>query len=264
MTIGVQSDSMVLRRLPKARSSGPPARLGRKQVRAQTHGPVSTPSAMASNGQADPAASSEANALCEEPTEAQRDRDLVARHHQGDRTAFEEFYRRFAPLVYNLAIRQCGDPELAKDLSQEAFLRLFRNLSKFEGRSSLKTWTYRVVLNHCRTRLSRRKRHEQLAVDRDGAEREIEDVNRGPEARTEAADSRRQIAEALLLVEPSYREALVLREIEDLSYQEIAEVLEVPIGTVRSRIARGREGLRAALLSEEQRNALGASEGGAK
>ena len=184
----------------------------------------------------------------EAPSEAQRERDILVRHQQGDRQAFAEYYHRFAPMVYNLVLRQCGDPELAKDLSQEAFLRLFRNLSKFEGRSSLKTWTYRVVLNHCRSRLGRRRQHDQPAIDEQGRERDIVDERRGTEGRAEAADSRRQIEAALHKVEASYREALVLRDIEDLSYQDIALVLEVPIGTVRSRIARGRERLRAALV----------------
>ncbi len=200
-------------------------------------------------------------ALTEAPSEAQRERDILVRHQQGDRQAFEEYYRRFAPMVYNLVLRQCGDPELAKDLAQEAFLRLFRNLSKFEGRSSMKTWTYRVVLNHCRSRLGRRRQYDQPAIDEQGRERDIVDERRGAEGRAEAADSRRQIETALHEVEPSYREALVLRDIEDLSYLEISQVLEIPIGTVRSRIARGRDRLRSLLLAQQSNSGRGDARG---
>lgn len=188
----------------------------------------------------------------EAPSEAQRDRDLVARHQAGDRSAFADFYHRYSTLVFNLALRQCGDLELAKDLSQESFLRLFKNLGKFEGRSSLKTWTYRVVLNHCRTRLSRRKPLQQLKVDEQGNELDLEDENRGTQARTEIAESKSRVGRALLEVEPSYREAVVLRDLEGLTYQEIADVLEVPVGTVRSRIARGRGQLRVVVLASER------------
>jgi len=199
--------------------------------------------------------------IAEAPSEAQRDRDLVSRHRLGDQRAFEEFYDRFSSMIYNLTLRQCGDAELAKDLTQEAFMRLFRNLGKFEGRSALKTWTYRVVLNHCRSRLGRRNPPQQFDLTEDGREQEIEDLARGPEGRAEAADSRRQIAAALVLVEASYREALVLRDLEDLSYQEIAEVLMVPIGTVRSRIARGRERLRSVLQTRATGDPQGSGRG---
>jgi RNA polymerase sigma-70 factor (ECF subfamily) len=178
------------------------------------------------------------------------ERTLVERHLWGDPAAFAEIYRAHAEMVYNLALRLSGDPERAADLSQEVFLRVHRHLGKFRGRSSLRTWIYRVTLNHCRSRLGRRRlptrsltaEGERLAV--------LADPRRGPEERALAGDQGRRIAAALAHLPPPFREAVVLRDLEGLAYEEIAEVLGVRIGTVRSRIARGRRQLREALGGE--------------
>ncbi|HVS16281.1 MAG TPA: sigma-70 family RNA polymerase sigma factor [Thermoanaerobaculia bacterium] len=192
------------------------------------------------------------SAALEAPSADQLERDLVARHRQGDPEAFDEYYRRYSGLIYNLTLRQSGDPELAQDLSQEVLLRVYRSLGRFGGRSTLKTWTYRVCINLCRSRLGR-KRLPTLSLEReDGSVREVPDDQPGPEARAISSDERRLLSEALPLVDLPFREAVVLRDLEDLSYQEIADVLRVPIGTVRSRIARGREQLRRLVAGEEE------------
>ncbi len=188
--------------------------------------------------------------------EAAREQELVARHRAGDEQAFLEIYREHAPMVFNLTLRLSGNRELAQDLSQEVLLRVFRSLRSFAGRSSLKTWIYRICVNHCRTRLTRRR-----ADERDGASVDLEallvDPARGPEDRLIAADAQRVVARALLEVDAVYREAVVLRDLEGLSYQEIARVLRVRVGTVRSRIARGRDQLRGALRAALPRAGAG-------
>lgn len=185
----------------------------------------------------------------EPASQAQRERDLVERHRRGEREAFEEYYVAHAALIYNLTLRHCGDPELARDLTQEILLKAFRGLARFRGGSSLKTWTYRICINHCRSRLGRRRPPMQALQDEEGRDREIVDAERGPEELLLAHEEQRRLAAALPQVDAQFREAIVLRDLEGLSYQEIAALLEVPIGTVRSRIARGREQLRAALGS---------------
>jgi RNA polymerase sigma-70 factor (ECF subfamily) len=180
---------------------------------------------------------------------ATADGDLAFRHRYGDESAFEELYDRFAPMVYNLCLRMSGDPQRAQDLSQEAFLRVFKGLPRYRGGSSLKTWIYRITLNHCRARLGR----HTLATEPWDAQRWESgpaDPARGPEETLLARDSGRRVAAALLGVPLRFREAVVLRDLEGLSYEEIAGVLRVRTGTVRSRIARGRERLRE-LLEEE-------------
>lgn len=179
------------------------------------------------------------------------DRELAERHRWGDAEAFDEVYKRFAAMVFGLAFRLAGRADRAEDLSQEVFIRVFRHLGRFDGRSSLKTWIYRVAINHCRSRLGRRKWPTQSLIE-DDVEQGVQliDQRRGPEARTLADDTGRRIALALADVKPVFREAVVLRDLEGLTYDEIAEVLGVRIGTVRSRIARGRERLRKVLEAD--------------
>ena len=179
------------------------------------------------------------------------DVELVERHRSGDAHAFDEVYDRFGEMVYNLALRLAGNREEAADLTQEIFLRVYRHLGSFGGRSTLKTWVFRIALNHCRDRLSRRHPAMQ-SIDDEMEEGGIPlaDPARGPEELAVAADEGRQVATGLAQVPQVFREAVVLRDLEELSYEEIAEVLGVRVGTVRSRIARGREQLR--LLLEKR------------
>lgn len=180
------------------------------------------------------------------------DLELVERHRYGDPKAFTEIYNRFSDMVYHLALRMAGDPDLAQDLTQEVFVRVFRGLGRFRCRSSLKTWVYRVCLNHCRSRLGRRRYWEEpLPEESSPQERHMVDPGRGPEELAMAGDAGRRVAAALVRLDAVFREAVILRDLEGLSYQEIAQVLRVRIGTVRSRIARGREQLRRMLEADE-------------
>jgi RNA polymerase sigma-70 factor (ECF subfamily) len=175
------------------------------------------------------------------------DVELVERHRCGDLHAFDEVYARFGEMVYNLSLRLAGNREEAADLTQEVFLRIYRHLGSFGGRSTLKTWVFRIAINHCRDRLSRHIPPMQ-SIDGDPEEGTtgvvLADPNRGPEELAVAADEGRRVMASLARVPQVFREAVVLRDLEGLSYEEIAEVLGVRVGTVRSRIARGREQLR--------------------
>ena len=173
------------------------------------------------------------------------DVELVERHRCGDLQAFDEVYGRFSEMVYNLAVRLSANREEAADLTQEIFLRVYRHLGSFGGRSTLKTWIFRIAVNHCRDRLSR---HIPMMQSIDYSSEEggvpIADPGRGPEELAMAADEGRRVTAGLARLPQVFREAVVLRDLEGLSYEEIAEVLRVRVGTVRSRIARGREQLR--------------------
>lgn len=173
------------------------------------------------------------------------DVELVERHRCGDAQAFDEVYERFEDMVFNLALRLSGNREEAADLTQEIFLRVFRHLGKFGGRSTLKTWIFRIAINHCRDRLSHRRVPIQpIAEEAEQWALAYADPSRGPEELAVAADEGRRVSRCLACLSQPFREAVVLRDLEGLSYEEIAEVLGIRIGTVRSRIARGREQLR--------------------
>ncbi len=180
------------------------------------------------------------------------DLDLVERHRYGDAEAFAEVYRAYESTVYNLALRMSGDPFDAADLTQEVFLRVHRHLGKFRGGSSLKTWIFRVALNHCRSRLGRRPAERPLG-EAGGSAAEPVDPARSPEENAVARDEAARLGRALARLPLAFREAVVLRDLEGLSYEEIARVLGVRPGTVRSRIARGRERLRDVLEHAEER-----------
>ena len=178
-----------------------------------------------------------------------RGRDLALRHRYGDPAAFEEIYSRHAEMVYGLALRMSGDPEEAADMTQETFLRIYRHLGRFRGRSSLKTWIYRITVNCCRSGLRKRSRRK-LEGPLENLE-EVADERFGPEESTLGHDLGRRLAEAVRELPMAFREAVLLRDVQGLSYGEIAEVLGIRIGTVRSRIARGRERLRVLLEESE-------------
>ena len=181
------------------------------------------------------------------------DGDLVLRHRYGDAGAFEEIYTLHERMVYNLALRLLADPEEAADLSQEAFLRIYRHLHRFRGRSSLRTWIYRVALNCCRTRLDKRTRGAVVWSEAEPERVEkVPDTDRDPEDRALASATGDRVAAALARLPGEFREAVVLRDLEGLSYREIATVTSRRIGTVRSRIARGRERLRLLLVEEDE------------
>jgi RNA polymerase sigma-70 factor (ECF subfamily) len=181
-------------------------------------------------------------ALLEEAPERDAERWLVERHRHGDPKAFDEIYERYSEMVFNLVLRFASDREDAADWTQEIFVRVFRHLPKFRFRSRLKTWVYRVAVNHCRSQVSRR-RLKTVTLDEPHMP-DPRDPGRGPESTTLATETGRRVADALSQVPPLFREAVVLRDIEGLSYDEIAQVSGIRLGTVRSRIARGRQHLR--------------------
>lgn len=185
-------------------------------------------------------------------TSGATDLELVERHRYGDRAAFEQIYSRHADMVFNLALRMTGDEEEAADVSQETFLRVHRYCGRFRGRSSLKTWIYRVTVNCCRSRFRRNQSWRTRILS--GALETVEqvpDTRRGPEDRTLARDRGESVTDALRRLPEPFREAVVLRDLEGLTYEEIAGVLGVRIGTVRSRIARGRDRLRILLETSD-------------
>ena len=183
-----------------------------------------------------------------------KDALLVERLRQGEGDAFEELLRTYEDPVYNLVYRLLNQPVDAPDVVQEIFVKVYRNLGHFQGKSTLKTWIYRIAVNEAynhRRWFSRHKKNEVgLGATEDnhvGLADILPDRCRSPFDLTSDHETRALIEEALLKINPVFRSAVVLRDIEDMNYDEIAEVLQISLGTVKSRIMRGREALRVEL-----------------
>jgi RNA polymerase sigma-70 factor, ECF subfamily len=175
------------------------------------------------------------------------DAELVRRFKEGDRAAFAELVHRYQDRVFTLCLRWMGDSHLAEEVAQDVFLALYRSLGSFRGDAQLSTWVYRVVVNHCKNRkLYRRRRsldhHEPLEGEgrEDGPERQIADDGPGTDAPLHANQAEVLLHEALDHLDEEQRQIIVLREVQDLSYEEIADILELPRGTVKSRLHRDR------------------------
>ena len=176
---------------------------------------------------------------------------LIELLRQGIESAYEELLNRFQQQVYTLALRLLNDPSEAADVVQEVFLKVFRNISSFRSQSSLKTWIYRITVNEAHNARRWFFRHRRREVELDTGPEEsrnwkeiIPDRSRSPYDIALEGEQHGMIEAALDRINPIFREAVVLRDITDLSYEEIAEILGVSLGTVKSRILRGREALR--------------------
>ena len=179
------------------------------------------------------------------------DHRLISGLQAGEDFAYEQLIQRFQSPVYNLAYRLLNDQADASDVAQEVFLKIFRNVGHFRGDSSLRTWVYRIAVNesHNRRRWLFRHRRGEIGIedsfdDSESREKPLMDSGETPFDFTMNREAQVLLEEALAEINPVFRAALVLREVEDMSYEEIADILEVSIGTVKSRIVRGREALR--------------------
>lgn len=176
--------------------------------------------------------------------------ELVASCRTGDPEAFAQLVRLHEGMVLNLAARLLGQVEEARDVAQEVFLQVYKRLGAFEGRSSLRTWIYRIVVNQCHNRRRfwlRRRRDCERPLDEAvlvPVTAGTSDTGANPFEQTLRQERARQVQRALLQLRFEQRSVLVLRELEGLSCEEVAAVLGVPGGTVKSRLSRAREAMR--------------------
>lgn len=178
------------------------------------------------------------------------DEELVRRFKAGDREAFSELVRRYQDRVFTLCLRWAGDAASAEDTAQEVFLSLYKSLADFRGDAKLSTWIYRVATNHCK---NRRIYHLRRAADRhesidtpereDAPVRQFADEKAGTDLGLHRSEAEVILQNALASLDETHRSIIILRDIEDLSYEEIADILELPRGTVKSRLHRARADL---------------------
>lgn len=185
------------------------------------------------------------------------DQRLIEELRAHQEAAYEVLIARFEHPVYNLVYRLLNDPSETADIVQEVFLKVFRKIDTFRGECSLKTWIYRIAVHEAynRRRWFKRHRQQETALDSGGDDEALNymdvlpDPGRSPFQVTLDHETRERIEGALTHLKPVYRTAVVLRDIEELSYEEIATILDTNLGTVKSRIVRGREALREALTT---------------
>lgn len=185
----------------------------------------------------------------------EEENDAVRRVLDGDADAFSPLVEAYQKNIYNLALRMTGNPEDALDMAQEAFIRAYNSLSSFRGDSKFSVWLYRIVSNVCLDFLRARKGRTAVSLSQTGpdgedAALEIPDERALPEAELERALTRDAVRRGLQALPDNQREILLLREIQGLSYEEIAAALSLEGGTVKSRIFRARKKLCAYLLAD--------------
>ncbi len=179
------------------------------------------------------------------------DARLASALRERSEEAYELLVSRFQQPVYNLVYRLLADPGESCDVVQEVFLKIFRNIGTFRSQSSLKTWIYRIAVNEVhnyRRWFFRHRRQEVVLEDESQGGKNfgdtVPDRGRSPYDCALDGEKRVMIEEALARINPMFRAAVVLRDVEDLSYEEIADILDISLGTVKSRITRGRDAMR--------------------
>ena len=173
--------------------------------------------------------------------------ELVRRAAEGDENAFGELVGLYEKKVYHLTLRMCGNPEDARDAAQEAFLSAWRGLPSFRGEAGFSTWLYRLASNAAIDQL-RRNRRQREEASLDAGEMDTPDQSPGPQEAAEGSELQRAVADGLASLSEDHRRILLLREYQELSYDEIAQTLDMDLGTVKSRISRARRALRKILL----------------
>jgi RNA polymerase sigma-70 factor, ECF subfamily len=190
--------------------------------------------------------------------EALDDRALVARSQEGSREAFSALVTRYQERVLNLVFRGLGDHDAALDVSQEVFLKAYRGLARFQGESQFFTWLFRITMNETISARRRRDRRQRpLSLGREDADGERvqdpPDTSFEPGAEAGRQDDLAMIQRAIATLDDEQAQVILLRDIDGRSYQEIAEVLELPLGSVKSKIHRARQALKDRLASTVER-----------
>lgn len=188
------------------------------------------------------------------------EKKLIKRSAKGDIDAFEKLIEAHQKTAYNIALKMLRNSEDAKDISQQAFIKVFRYIDTFNFESSFKTWMYRIIVNLCIDYINKNKKNTVYSLDnpisteKGEIRREIKDDTNMPENIIEKKETKELVHNAINKLDEIHRTIIILRDIEGFSYNEISEILDISIGTVKSRIKRGRDNLRIILKKEMEQN----------
>lgn len=179
-------------------------------------------------------------------SEAMSDAEYVRKLQRGETEAFETLIRRHQKTIFNLVYRMLGDYDEAAEISQEAFLSAYRAIGSFRGEANFSTWLYRIALNHATTRRKTLNLRQQRNVPIENTE-PLSDPHAGPVEAMETKEIRDRVQQALNSLDPDDAAVILLRDLQDVPYEEVSLVLEIPMGTVKSRLHRARQALKAKL-----------------
>lgn len=181
---------------------------------------------------------------------SENEKVLLEKAKTGDIEAFELLIEKYQKKVFAIALKMLGNYDDASELAQEALIKVFKSIKNFKEESSFSTWIYRVVTNTCLDELRRRKKRQVVYIDEeitneDGElKREIADYSTAPESIMEKKELRKAVNEAIMSLSEEHRTVIVLRDIQGMSYEEIAKITKCPEGTIKSRINRARLSLK--------------------
>lgn len=184
------------------------------------------------------------------------EQNLIELSQSGDAEAFEKLISPYMKSAYNLAYRYMGNSQDAEDASQDALISVFKNIKSFRGDSSFSTWMYRIVINTCKNyKRSDQKRSGDISIDKeleteDGSMKiDLADFSENPESKSLQKLKTKSLMDAIELLSDDKREILVMRDLQGMGYDEISEILDVALGTVKSRLNRARAELRDIIVS---------------
>lgn len=176
------------------------------------------------------------------------DAACVRRLQRGDSAAFEILVRRHEKTIFNLLYRMLGDYDEAAETSQEVFLSAYRSIGQFRGEANFSTWLYRIALNHATTRRKSTSLRQKRLVPLDNTDM-VDEGRAGPAESLETKELRESVQRALNDLEPEDAAVILLRDMQDVPYEDVARALKIPIGTVKSRLHRARQALKTRLTA---------------
>ncbi len=181
---------------------------------------------------------------------------LVQQSKSGNIDAFDELIKRYESKIYTVAYKFTGNHADANDLAQETFIRVYQSLPSFRGDSSFATWIYRIASNVCRDELRRQQRRKKISLDemmsQPGGNLSLADDGVSPEVSLEKSELQRAVQRCLNTLSDEQRLILIMREIQELSYDEIAAALDCSLGTVKSRLNRSRQALKQKVMVDRE------------
>ncbi|MGM0378451.1 MAG: RNA polymerase sigma factor [Bacillota bacterium] len=177
---------------------------------------------------------------------------LIKKASNGDIKAFEQLIKKYQKYAYNISLKYMKDTQDAQDVTQDALIKIYKNLNNFNMNSKFSTWLYRIVVNTSKDALKKRnKKQDEIDIDSEYENSRLQDLKYEPLKEMENKVLKKKLEDAIDILDLKYREVIILCDQKDFSYEEISKILDIPIGTVRSRISRGRKKLRKIINKSE-------------